>query len=142
MIDIGQLIAQYGLALIFVNVLVEQLGLPIPALPALIVAGALAVDGGLSALALLSAGVVATLIADSVWFAAGRHYGSRVMKALCRVSLTPDSCVSQTQTLFEHWGPNALLIANFIPGLATIAPPLAGATGISWVRFLFLTTVG
>ena len=90
MIDIGQLIAQYGLALIFVNVLVEQLGLPIPALPALIVAGALAVDGGLSALALLSAGVIATLIADSVWFAAGRHYGNRVMKTLCRVSLTPD----------------------------------------------------
>src|SRR5258706_14588445 len=64
------------------------------------------------------------------------------MKALCRVSLTPDSCVSQTQTLFERWGVNALLVGNFIPGLSTVAPPLAGATGVGWLRFLVLSALG
>jgi rhodanese-related sulfurtransferase len=64
------------------------------------------------------------------------------MKTLCRVSLTPDSCVSQTQTQFERWGVNALVIAKFVPGLATIAPPLAGATGIGWIRFLVLSAIG
>jgi membrane protein DedA with SNARE-associated domain/rhodanese-related sulfurtransferase len=140
--EISQLLAQYGPALIFLIVFMEQIGLPTPAIPALTVAGALAADGKLSAPELFGVGIAATLIADSVWYAAGRHYGNRVMKVLCRVSLTPESCVSQTQTLFERWGLNALLIANFIPGLATIAPPLAGATGIGWPRFLFLSTLG
>lgn len=140
--EISQLIAQYGPALVFTNVLMDQLGLPTPAIPALIVAGALAAEGRLSAPELFGVGVVATLIADSVWYVAGRHYGNRVMKALCRVSLTPDYCVNQTQTLFERWGMNALLIANFIPGLATVAPPLAGAMGVGWPRFLIFSTLG
>ncbi len=140
--DINHLIAQYVLALIFANVLFDQLGFPIPAIPALLVAGALAADGKLSAPALFGVAVVATLIADSVWYAAGRRYGNRIMKTLCRVSLTPDYCVNQTQMLFERWGMNALLVANFIPGLATVAPPLAGATGIGWPRFLFYSTLG
>jgi membrane protein DedA with SNARE-associated domain/rhodanese-related sulfurtransferase len=140
--DISHLIAQHGLALVFANVLLDQLGLPTPALPALMVAGALAAEGKLSAPALFGIAVAATLIADSVWYAAGRRYGNRIMKTLCRVSLTPDYCVNQTQTLFERWGMNALLVANFIPGLATVAPPLAGATGIGWPRFLFFSTLG
>jgi len=134
--DISHLIAQHGLALVFLNVLLDQLGLPTPAIPALLVAGALAADGKLSAPGLFGVAVLATLIADAVWYAAGRRYGNGIMKLLCRVSLTPDYCVNQTQTLFERWGMNALLIANFIPGLATVAPPLAGATGIGWPRFL------
>jgi membrane protein DedA with SNARE-associated domain len=119
--DIGQLIVQYGLALIFANVLLDQLGFPAPAVPALLVAGALAADGRLSAPEIFAVSVVATLIADSVWYVAGRRYGNGVMKVLCRVSLTPDACVSQTQVSFERWGANALVIAKFIPGLAVIA---------------------
>ena len=140
--DLSQLIVHYGVALVFANVLLDQLGFPTPAIPVLLVAGALAADGKLSAPELFGVAVVATLIADLVWYAVGRHYGNRVMKALCRVSLTPDSCVSQTQTLFERWGINALLIANFIPGLATVAPPLAGATGVGWLRFLIFSALG
>jgi membrane protein DedA with SNARE-associated domain/rhodanese-related sulfurtransferase len=140
--DIGPLIVQYGLALVFANVLLDQLGFPIPAIPALLVAGALAADGKLSTSGLFGVAVAATLIADSIWYAAGRRYGNRIMKTLCRVSLTPDYCVNQTQTLFERWGMNALLIANFIPGLATVAPPLAGATGVGWPRFLFYSALG
>jgi membrane protein DedA with SNARE-associated domain/rhodanese-related sulfurtransferase len=86
--------------------------------------------------------VVACVIADGAWYAAGRIYGGRVMKTLCRMSLTPDYCVSETQSRFERWGVNALLVAKFVPGLATIAPPLAGATHIRLPRFLWFNTIG
>jgi membrane protein DedA with SNARE-associated domain len=117
----------YGLPLIFGIVLLEQLGAPIPALPVLIVAGALAVDRNLSAVQILTVAVVASLLADSVWYLLGRLRGQRVLKTLCRISLSPDSCVRQTELLFEGWGLPALLIAKFIPGFSTVAPPLAGA---------------
>ncbi len=140
--DLVLLIAQYGVLVVFFNVLADQLGLPIPAVPALVVAGALAAGGELSALQLFLAALVACALADGLWYVAGRLYGSRVMKTLCRVSLTPDSCVSETQTRFERWGMNALVFAKFVPGLATIAPPLAGATHVKWPRFLFFTSLG
>jgi len=140
--ELVQLIAEYGVLVVFLNVLVEQIGLPVPAIPTLVVAGALSVAGKLSVVELFVVALTACVIADSLWYIAGRVYGSRVMKALCRVSLTPDSCVSQTQSRFERWGVNALVIAKFVPGLATIAPPLAGATHIGWPRFLLFNTAG
>jgi membrane protein DedA with SNARE-associated domain/rhodanese-related sulfurtransferase len=136
------LITEYGVLVVFISVLVEQIGLPIPAIPTLIVAGALSVAGKLAAVELFAAALIACAIADSLWYVAGRVYGSSVMKALCRVSLTPDSCVSQTQSRFERWGVNALLVAKFVPGLSIIAPPLAGATRIGWLRFLLFATAG
>ena len=142
MADIGPMIAEHGAALVFANVLLEQLGAPVPAVPALMIGGAFAADGRLSALTLFVAAIVASLLGDSVWYAAGRRFGNRVMKTLCRISLTPDYCVNQTHVQFERWGTNALLVAKFVPGLSTIAPPLAGATGIGWVRFLVLSTLG
>jgi membrane protein DedA with SNARE-associated domain/rhodanese-related sulfurtransferase len=84
--------------------------------------------------------VVACLAADCGWYLIGEKYGIRVLKTLCKVSLEPDSCVSQTQTRFERWGVNSLLIAKFIPGLAIIAPPMAGALRIGWPRFVLLST--
>jgi membrane protein DedA with SNARE-associated domain/rhodanese-related sulfurtransferase len=137
-----EFISAYGLAFIFVNVLMDQMGLPIPAIPALIVAGALAADGKLSVPGLFIVAVVAILIAVSAWYYAGERYGNRVMRMLCRISLTPDLCVSQAQTLFERRGINALIIARFLPGLSAIAPALAGATRIGWPRFLFFSTLG
>jgi membrane protein DedA with SNARE-associated domain/rhodanese-related sulfurtransferase len=136
------LIGQYGVLVVFGNVLLEQFGLPIPALPTLVVAGALAAAGKLSAAELFVVALVACAIADGAWYGAGRTYGNKVMKTLCRMSLTPDSCVSDTQARFERWGVNALVIAKFVPGLATIAPPLAGATRIGWPRFLWFNTIG
>ncbi|HTK99502.1 MAG TPA: DedA family protein/thiosulfate sulfurtransferase GlpE [Pseudomonadales bacterium] len=140
--ELVQLITEYGLLVVFINVLMEQIGLPIPAIPTLVVAGALSVAGQLAVVELFLVALVACVIADSLWYMAGRVYGSRVMKVLCRVSLTPDSCVSQTQSRFERWGVNALVVAKFVPGLATIAPPLAGATHIGWPRFLVFNTAG
>jgi membrane protein DedA with SNARE-associated domain/rhodanese-related sulfurtransferase len=140
--DLVSLLGQYGLALVFANVLIEQIGLPVPALPTLVVAGALATEGKLSMPLLFAVALAACSLADIAWYIAGRRLGNRVMKMLCRISLTPDWCVSETQARFERWGVNVLVIAKFVPGLATIAPPLAGATRIAWPRFLFSNTLG
>jgi membrane protein DedA with SNARE-associated domain len=140
--DLVSLLGQYGLAVVFANVLIEQLGLPVPAVPTLVVAGALAAEGALSMPLLFAVALLACALADIAWYIAGRRYGNRIMKLLCRISLTPDYCVSETEARFERWGVNALLIAKFVPGLATIAPPLAGATHMGWQRFLLFNTSG
>lgn len=125
--ELGALLAQHGVALVFVNVLLTQLGLPLPAIPTMMLAGALAAGGHMSVLQAFGAAVVASLIADIVWFLAGRRYGHRVLSMLCRLSLSPQSCVRQTERVFLRWGVGSLVIAKFVPGLATVAPPLAGA---------------
>ena len=135
-------VGHYGLIIVFINVLVEQIGLPVPAVPTLVIAGALAADGQLPPPALFLWSVVACLIADCGWYFIGQTYGIRVLKLLCRISLEPDSCVSQTQTRFERWGIRSLVVAKFIPGLAIIAPPLAGAMRIGWGRFIALSASG
>jgi membrane protein DedA with SNARE-associated domain/rhodanese-related sulfurtransferase len=124
------------------NVLLDQIGLPVPAIPTLIVAGAIAADGQMPLSALFAWSVIACLVADCGWYLVGQKYGIRVLKTLCKISLEPDSCVSQTQIRFERWGINSLVIAKFIPGLAIIAPPMAGAMRIGWLRFVFLSTCG
>jgi membrane protein DedA with SNARE-associated domain/rhodanese-related sulfurtransferase len=131
-----------GLSVIFFNVLLDQLGLPLPALPTLVIAGALAADGRLSWSAVSLLALAACVLGDSAWYLAGRAYGARVMKLLCRISLTPDICVSETQTSFERWGDKALLFAKFVPGLSMIAPPLAGALRMSVPRFVLLSLAG
>jgi membrane protein DedA with SNARE-associated domain/rhodanese-related sulfurtransferase len=90
-------------------------------------------------LTLFFSSIAACLIADSGWYLIGQKFGIRVLKTLCKVSLEPDSCVSQTQTRFERWGVNSLVIAKFVPGLSIIAPPMAGALRIGWPRFIFLS---
>lgn len=140
--ELVPLIAQYGLALIFANVLVEQLGIPLPAVPTLVIAGALAMDGQLSAGSVFAVAIFACLIGDGVWFAAGRIYGNRVMRLLCRISLSPDSCVRQAEYHFERWGGVMLPASKFIPGLSTVGPPLAGAMRLSWPAFLYWNGVG
>lgn len=132
----------YRILVITANVLANQLGLPVPVIPTLILGGALAAQGAISPTQLFAGALLACLVADSVWFLAGRVYGNGVMKLLCRISLTPDSCVSETQSRFERWGSNALLVAKFVPGLSLIAPPLAGATRMAWLRFLSYSAVG
>ena len=140
--DISSLVTQYGLLIVFANVFVEQIGFPIPAVPTLVVAGAFAMSGKLSIPAVFVVAVAGCLLADVAWYVAGRAYGNRVMRLLCAISLTPDSCVSRTQAHFERWGVNALLIAKFVPGISLLAPPLAGAAGIRWPAFLAYNTGG
>jgi membrane protein DedA with SNARE-associated domain/rhodanese-related sulfurtransferase len=137
-----ELIAQYGLLLVFLNVLAEQAGAPIPAVPTLVVAGALASAGRLPLGGLVLSALVACLIADLAWYWAGRHFGAAVMRTLCRISLSPDSCVKQSELRFERWRGRILLVAKFVPGLSTVAPPLAGAMRLGpWV-FAWMDGVG
>lgn len=131
-----------GLGLVFLNVLFDQLGLPVPAVPTLMVAGAMVATGRLSGPEVCAVSICACLIGDGAWYTAGRIYGGRVMSLLCRISLSPDSCVSQTQSGFERWGAKLLLVAKFIPGLSIVAPPLAGATRMSVARFLVFSVAG
>jgi membrane protein DedA with SNARE-associated domain/rhodanese-related sulfurtransferase len=137
-----RLIAEYGLAFVFANVLLEQLGLPIPAMPTLIVSGALVAEGGFSVAAVFGLAFVACMLGDAAWYLAGRLWGRRVMALLCRVSLSPDSCVRQTEFRFERWGRLTLVLSKFIPGLSTIAPPLSGAMRLGWPSFLLLNGLG
>jgi membrane protein DedA with SNARE-associated domain len=135
-------LSQYGVAVLFANVMVEQIGIPVPAIPTLLVAGSLVRAGKLSFLALLGAAVAASLIVDTAWYFLGRRYGHRVLKTLCRVSLSPDSCVRQTESIFARWGMASVVAARFITGFSTVAPPLAGAMGAKLPTFLFYDALG
>lgn len=142
MSQLPQLIHTYGILLVFGVVLLEQIGLPIPAFPVLIIAGARAVDQGDNWGLTLGASLLACLISDYFWFRAGKYYGKRILRLLCKISLSPDSCVSQTEDNFARFGPKSLVVAKFIPGFNTVAPPLAGAMGTSTARFIWLSVAG
>jgi membrane protein DedA with SNARE-associated domain/rhodanese-related sulfurtransferase len=142
MAQLSHLIHTYGVLIVFATVLLEQIGLPIPAFPVLIIAGALSVNSGANWPLYLVAAVLACLISDYFWFRAGKYYGKRILRLLCKISLSPDSCVSQTEDNFSRWGAKSLVVAKFIPGFNTIAPPLAGAMGTTTARFIWLSIAG
>ncbi|WP_293775872.1 DedA family protein/thiosulfate sulfurtransferase GlpE [uncultured Oxalicibacterium sp.] len=136
------LIAQYGLLFVFANVLIEQLGAPVPAYPTLVVTAALLDQADYSAAALFVIGVGAALIADYAWYMTGRRFGGSVLARLCRISLSPDSCVRQTQSVYRRYGPASLLVAKFIPGFASVASALAGAVGTRAWQFILFDLLG
>ena len=136
------LLEQYGLLIIFGNVLLEQAGLPLPAYPLLLVTGALVGQGQFSSAGLLMIAVIAALIADLGWYYAGRRFGRRIMGKLCRISLSPDSCLKQTESIYLRIGPPALLFCKFIPGFASISSALAGSTGTRLAVFILFDTLG
>jgi len=142
MSDTVQVLLQYGYVVLFAFVLVEQIGLPIPAVPVLLGVGALAGTGRMSLALALGAALAASLPPDLVWYELGRRRGGRILGLLCRVSLEPDSCVRRAENLFMRRGRKALLIAKFFPGLSTIAPPLAGVVGVGRWQFLLLDSAG
>jgi membrane protein DedA with SNARE-associated domain/rhodanese-related sulfurtransferase len=132
------LLEQYGLSFVFLHVLLEQAGVPLPAYPTLIVAGALIAHANYGLPQLLLAAVAASLIADLGWYLAGSRLGRPVLRTLCRISLSPDSCVRQTESIYLRWGAPSLLVAKFIPGFAAVATALAGSIGTRlWLFLLF-----
>src|SRR6266849_10598011 len=135
-------LAQYGYYVVFGTVLAEQIGLPIPAIPFLLAAGGLAGTGRLSTALVLALAGAASLVADTVWYSVGRRRGARVLGLLCRISLEPDSCVSRTQKIFAQHGARSLLVAKFIPGFSTIAPPLAGIVRMPPHEFVLFSGLG
>jgi membrane protein DedA with SNARE-associated domain/rhodanese-related sulfurtransferase len=134
--SIASQLAQYGVPLVGLNVLLQQLGLPIPAVPTMMLAGALAVAGRIDFAAAFAISVVASLVADLAWFWAGRRYGYPVLRFLCRISLSPDTCVRQTEGIFERWGFFSVVISKFVPGFSTVAPPIAGALKMRTAAFI------
>lgn len=139
--ELTRLLSQHGLSIVFANVLIAQLGMPLPAVPMLVVAGALVADGTLNIFALALVVVVASLMGDTPWYLAGRRYGYRILNTLCRISMEPETCVKQTENIFERFGPPSLIVAKYIPGFSTVAPPLAGTMRVGMPRFLVYSAI-
>jgi membrane protein DedA with SNARE-associated domain/rhodanese-related sulfurtransferase len=138
---ITEAIRQNPVWVIFANVFLQQLGLPVPAVPTLLVAGSLAGSSG-QAVPMLAVAVLASVIADWIWYLAGRAFGYRVLSGLCRLSINPGSCVSETEARFVRWGVWSLVIAKFVPGVSIVAPPIAGSLRMSLPSFIAASGIG
>jgi membrane protein DedA with SNARE-associated domain/rhodanese-related sulfurtransferase len=134
--DLQTLLVTYGVLLVFLNVLLGQAGLPVPAYPILVAAGALAAQGRLSGAGVLLACTLACIVADTGWYWAGHRYGSRLLGTICKLSLSPDSCIRQTQQRYLVLGPRVLLVAKFLPGAGALSTVMAGWSGTRYRRFV------
>jgi membrane protein DedA with SNARE-associated domain len=133
---------QHGYAIVFIWVFGEQIGLPVPATPMLLAAGALAGEGQLNFAIALGVAALGALLSDVLWYLIGRYRGGSVLSWICKVSLTPDSCIRHTEEIFSRHGPRSLLVAKFIPGLNTAAPSLAGIFHMPLARFFLFDCLG
>jgi membrane protein DedA with SNARE-associated domain len=137
-----EFLLHHGYVVLLGWVFAEQIGLPIPSLPLLLAAGALAGSHQLSFFGSLGICIFAAVAADTVWFGLGRLKGIKILQLLCKISLEPDSCVRRTEGVFSKQGARSLLLAKFLPGLSTVAPPLAGIFHMRLRRFLLFDAVG
>src|SRR5579863_2110090 len=137
-----EFLIKHGYVVLLAWVFAEQLGLPVPSLPVVLAAGALSGTGHLSFWSSLFFVTIAALTADSFWYMLGRTKGIRILQLLCKISLEPDSCVRRTEGVFSKQGARSLLLAKFLPGLSTVAPPLAGIFHMRLRRFLLFDAIG
>ncbi|MEI2453619.1 rhodanese-like domain-containing protein [Lysobacter firmicutimachus] len=136
------LIQTYGLLVVFVSVLLDQGGLPVPAYPPIIVAAAIAVDQHQPLWPIVLVAAFAALLADGLWYLGGRRLGAALLRLMCKVSLSPDSCILMTRGVYARWGAPSLIVAKFVPGFAAVATTLAGETGTGARRFAFYDGLG
>lgn len=141
LLRLSQTLQQDAVTIVFLNVLLQQLGLPVPAVPTLLLAGSLAATPGQLG-KMLAAAILASVVADWVWYHAGKLFGYRLLSALCKLSMNPASCVSRTEAHVLRWGISSLVVAKFIPGVSTVAPPIAGALRMHQLGFLLAAGVG
>jgi membrane protein DedA with SNARE-associated domain len=137
-----QFIEAYGLWFVFACVLLDQGGLPTPAYPPIIVTAALAVDSDRSLFNILLVATVAAILADVLWYACGKRFGAAMLRLMCKISLSPDSCVGATRRVYGRWGAPSLIFAKYVPGLAAVATTLAGETRIGLGRFILFDGIG
>jgi len=137
-----EFLIKHGYVVLLAWVFAEQLGLPIPSLPVVLAAGALSGTGQLSFWTSILLVTIAALSADSIWYTLGKKKGIRILQFLCKISLEPDSCVRRTEGIFSKQGARSLLLAKFIPGLSTVAPPLAGIFHMRTRKFLLFDGLG
>jgi membrane protein DedA with SNARE-associated domain/rhodanese-related sulfurtransferase len=133
---------KYGYWILFLWVMTEQLGVPIPSVPLLLTAGTLTATHKLNLPLVLIAVTCGSLVSDSLWYLMGKSYGGAVVKLLCRLSMESSTCVRRTENYFTKHGPAALLIAKFIPGLGSVAAPIAGQTSMPYGSFVLFDTAG
>ncbi|HZL28905.1 MAG TPA: DedA family protein, partial [Acidobacteriaceae bacterium] len=136
------LLVRHAYALLFGWVLLEQAGIPVPSVPVMLAAGTMSAAHKLHLAYALPLVIFASLISDSAWYWLGRKYGTRVMNVLCRFSLEAATCVEKTQGTVGKRGAYALLFAKFVPGLSTMAPPIAGQAKIPYWKFVVYDTAG
>ncbi|SPE59507.1 Rhodanese domain protein [Verrucomicrobia bacterium] len=141
MSGLNQFLIKHGLVIVFGAVFVDQMGVPLPAVPWLLAAGALAATGKFTLVYGLGVILLACLVADGSWFYLGRYRGNQVVGLLCRISLEPDSCVRRAQNVFTRYGLRGLVVAKFLPGMSTVAPPLAGMSGLKAERFFAVDAI-
>jgi membrane protein DedA with SNARE-associated domain len=141
--DILQFVLKHGYAFLFAGIFAHQVGIPIPGPLILVCAGALAAGGKLGVLPVLGITVVACVLADWIWFEAGRRRGDKILHFLHRLTTRdPEFHDRRAKRIFARYGPALLLVAKFVPGLDAVAPPLAAIARTSRVRFLTLDAVG
>lgn len=141
--EIIRLITRHGAAVVFVIAFLEQIGAPVVAIPVIIVAAGMAFATGGNIPLLILLAIAGSLIADVIWFLLGRRFGYTILGFLCRISLSPDSCVRKTESIFERYGIFSLVFSKFVPGFSLIAPPLAGAIRrMSFPAFLGYDLIG
>jgi membrane protein DedA with SNARE-associated domain/rhodanese-related sulfurtransferase len=137
-----EFLLHHGYSILFLAVLAEQIGLPLPSSPLLLAAGALAGLHLLNPLLVLSIALAASLLSDSAWYVLGRRRGNSILGHVCRVSLEPETCVSRMHTVYYRYGAKSLLFCKFVPELGTLGPPMAGMMGVPPWRFLLLDAGG
>ncbi len=140
--DMLEFVVRHGYVLLFFWVMAEQAGLPIPASPLLLAAGALAGQHQLKFALVLLVAATGSLVSDLFWYHFGKRKGTVVLSWLCKIALEPDSCVRRTESTFTRLGYRTLLICKFIPGLNTAAPALAATAGIGLPQFLLFDWLG
>jgi len=140
--DLTSLVQHYGLALVFASAFIEQLGLPIPSYPVLLVAGAMSYVGGESLVLIVAIGTLGVVMGDLVVYAMGARFGRRALSVVCKLSLARDDCVRRTEDRFARFGPWALLFVKFLPGFALVLILLSGFTRLAIPLFLLFDGIG
>ena len=135
-------LARHGYAILFASVFLEAIGFPVPAAIALLLAGAASAHGSLSAVATFGGAFLIILLCDSLMFLLGRNTGWWLLGLLCRFTVNPESCILRSADAFYKRGRALLVFAKFVPGINTMAPPLAGSMNMRWTQFFGLDAVG
>src|SRR3981081_1393707 len=142
MTDLTRLMAHHGYALTFALLFAEAIGLPFPAAIALVAAGAAVASHALQGPPVLAVALLALLLGDSLQFVLGRYMGWALLGFLCRVSVNPETCILRSAESFYKRGKTTLVIAKFIPGVNTMAAPLAGSMKMRFTQFVQLDFLG
>lgn len=136
------MMAQHGYALTFAVLLAEAMGFPFPAAIALVAAGAATASHTLSGTGVVFAAMIALMIGDIAQFWLGRYTGWALLGFLCRLSMNPETCMLRSAESFYKRGKATLVIAKFVPGINTMAAPLAGSMKMRFWQFLRLDFAG